>query len=280
MLVNVMDNYIYNKNTKINTKNIINKLETAIFEDNYSISIYYGLMLCLNGHIDAFYNKILSIYLTKININNFFILEIIFNDIQWLNYMKKIYKKDIIELRNNQELRNKIPFIIGLIIFSEKTDFNTKLYEPYIKQIINIEPIVKITKFKELLTPEYISPETQKIIISLICCLNNQHQDNFYKSFGNNFHKPNYIDILWDTLLRISVKLNHIVFKKLIIILHNLYYNNGKDIHCLIFITQLYMNPDLLNSYKDKLILDTASLGRIIEETMRINIFIKEKVNS
>lgn len=257
---------------------VIKKFETALLERNFTNSIFFGLDLSLSGHPEKIYEKLLDIFLKDYNISSLFYLEWLYNEVKSYFHKKKIYKKDISDLGNNQEFRNHSIFNIGYLIMSKKSDLKlfTDILSQNGKQILSVDPTVKIYKFQTLILDGNFNSEVQKSILTLVYSLYIQHTDAFYKQIGSN--KPCYIDILWDIVLRNTLKItNNVKYKRLALILYYLYNKLGKNINCLLLIVYLYMNPSYCN-YQNNFNLDHGSLGRITEESLKVNYFINQKI--
>lgn len=283
MLKNVPEGFqiprIDQKTLTGNNPNIIlKKFETSLLERNFTNSIFFGLDLSLSGNPEKLYEKLLDIFLKDYNISSLFYLEWLYNEVKKYFHCKKLYKKDIADLGNNQEFRNHIIFNIGYLIMSKKSELKlfTDILEQNAKQILSIDPTVKIYKFQSLILDGNFNSEMQKNILTLVYSLYLQHSDSFYKQIGSN--KPSYLDIVWDIVLRNTLKTtNNLRYKRLALILYYLYNKLGKNINCLLLIVYLYMNPNFCN-YQNNFNLDHGSLGRITEESLKVNYFINQKI--
>lgn len=264
--------------TKNLPKTIQKKFEISLIEGNYTNCIFFGLDIALSNHVESFFEKLLDIFLRDFNVSNLYFLECLFTEVSNYFYCKKMYKKEVYNIGNTQEFRNHCVNIIGHLIFSKKSEIKltNEVLVQSAKQIQNIDPMIKLNKFQSFILEGSFDIEKQKVVMALIMCLNIQHNDNFYRQLGK--HKPNYIDMCWDILLRNSLKnCNNKNYKKLTLILHEFYYRLNKNINCLLLNVFLYMNPEYLN-YQEKIILDHGSIGRIIEESLRVNYFINQRL--
>lgn len=283
LLKNVPDGFLIPKiESKTLTGNnptiVIKKFETALLERNFTNAIFFGLDLSLSGHPEKLYERLLDIFLKDYNTSSLFYLEWLYNEVKKYFHNKKVYKKEISDLGNNQEFRNHIIFNIGYLIMSKKSELKlfTEILSQNGKQVLSVDPTVKIYKFQTLILEGNFTPEVQKNILTLIYSLHIQHTDAFYKQIGSN--KPCYVDILWDIILRNTLKIsNNVRYKRLALILYYLYNKLGKNINCLLLIVYLYMNPGYCN-YQNNFNLDNGSLGRITEESLKVNYFINNKI--
>lgn len=257
---------------------VIKKFETALLERNFTNSLFFGLDLSLSGHPEKLYERLLDIFLKDYNVSSLFYLEWLYNEVKHYFHNKKVYKKEIVDIGNNQEFRNHIIFNVGYLIMSKKSDLKlfTEILEQNGKQILSVDPTVKIYKFQTLILEGNFNIDVQKNILTLIYSLHIQHSDSFYKQIGSN--KPCYIDMLWDIIMRNTLKIStNVKYKRLALILYYLYNKLGKNINCLLLIVYLYMNPNYC-SYQNNFNLDDGSLGRITEESLKVNYFINQKI--
>ena len=100
---------------------VMGALDKSIAEEKLEAANYWAFQLLFSGHINALFDKLISIAAKQINIANphlpTFILK---KTIEWEKLTShKVYEKKMqIKLRNNQEMRHLIVEIVSLLTLS------------------------------------------------------------------------------------------------------------------------------------------------------------------
>lgn len=109
-------------------------MDKSIAEEKLEAANYWGFQLLLSGVNNQLWNKLLSISLKQINIANPKLPEFLLNrTIKWNSILSysEYQKKQILNTRNNQEIRDLLIELISLLTLSRKRKMETI---PKIKQ--------------------------------------------------------------------------------------------------------------------------------------------------
>ena len=159
-------------------KDVLIALNKSILDCKIEDSINWGVELLLSGHINKFWDRIITIGIKNININNPNICYFLY--IKYSKHIELITKYNILNIRNNQSYRNLIGETCFLICNSLKTkpltyikikesDFNMNYLES--KTIANNPNLIK-DKLK------YGDPTETKIILNEFnyCLINKKYE--------------------------------------------------------------------------------------------------------
>lgn len=122
--------------TNYRKKEVIEVFEYSMANSKLEDASKWLVELLCSGYIQEIWNIIIIVYGKYVNINNFILLEHIYQKYKYFNkYISKIDKKYLIHIRNTQEIRNLFISIVGKITLSIKND------------IFDKRTVVKVTEF-------------------------------------------------------------------------------------------------------------------------------------
>ena len=163
---NIPNNYLINDDREIKDfkdktfsdykkKEVLLIFEKSILQDSLENSCYWCLELLISGHIQDIWITLFIIYFKYVNINNIKLIDKLFN--RYIFYLKIKREIPLLNLRNNQNIRNYLTEIITIICRSKKNkplrlskvnkeDFNInilsqkfKAKQDYVKLIVREE---------------------------------------------------------------------------------------------------------------------------------------------
>lgn len=260
-------------NTKL--KDQLQKLEYAFVNDDITNFLVSAFDIFLSGNIESIFETLIHIYVNYVNFQNIKIFELLFEEYCYYFYQKKLLKKNINLLINNQDYRNQFTNLITVIFFNNKKNNlipNLTSLENDAKKLIGIEPSEKINKINEIILNKNLDSNIN-LVIQMVISLHHQHDDNFYKSCSLQNHKFNYLLMVWDILLR---QKNDKEIKKILLISFNLYQKGLADYRVLIFyfiFLTKYNQIDL----SGRIIHEKKILAKTIEYQLKNNLFIQHK---
>lgn len=253
-------------------KDCLNKIETSILSGNTDDAIFYCFDIILTGNYEPVIQKLCEIYITYINVNNFAFFEILFDEYYKIITDKKDLKMDMIKLINNQQFRNHICYMVTMLSNTPKSSvsFDPNYLKNNSKNLIVLEPITKLMAIHDILAKDTISHEKETTLYNYIVSLSTQHDDKFYKSCSIKTFTIDYLEIVWDIILRNSKSSKLKDIRKFILIGFNLYTKCFKDVRILLFVITLLIHG--INQTKI-----TTNVKNLIKYQLTINEFIITK---
>jgi hypothetical protein len=253
-------------------KDGLKRIEGAILAGDIDNSLFYCFDFILTGNYETVIQKLCSLYISHININNLAFFEILFDEYYKIIIAKKDLKTDYIKLINNQEFRNHMTFLITMLCSTSKSkvSFDDNYLRNTSKNLLQLDPIYKLKKINSILSSNTISQEDETNLYNYTVSLANQHDDNFYKSCSIKTISIDYLINVWDIILRNSTSSRLKEIRKYILIGFNLYTKCFKDVSILLFIMFLVIH----DVNKDKIETD---MKQLIKYQLTINDFLNSK---
>jgi len=265
---------------------VFNDMRQNILSGNIEKALFWGAELHCSGYIEEIYKKLFDIYIREINKSNIHLLKNFIKEFNTLTLLKGTYK-NVLDLRNNQYIRNHIHDLICLIIFSEKNkllklpilkspDFNmnNNINKIITKNLNNINKFIKEDDHDNLIIPLseiLLNLKKKHLLKSLENCLfwlnwiliyeKNYHNNyiictkRFVKDINNKW-LYDFSWILWEIILSIS----NTEYIKILFELYKKDYTKSKKkkkINLIIFAFIIIIDPYPNINYNNNLIDNT-----------------------
>jgi hypothetical protein len=151
-----------------------------------------------------------------------------------------------------------------------KISFDSNYLKNNTKQLVHIDPIIKLNKIYEILLKDKITSDDESTLYNFVVSLDNQHDDNFYKSCSIKSFTIDYLSNVWDIILRTSKNPRLKDIRKYILIGFNLYTKCFKDVRILLFV--LFLTIHDVNNIKVE-----VDVKNIIKYQLIVNEYLKNK---
>ena len=319
----IFDNRALKEFTKISfskylVKDVITALNKSLLECKIEEAINWAIELLLSGHINKFWEKILTISIKNININNPNICYFLYT--KYSKHIELVKKHNILNIRNDQCYRNLISEVCFIICNSLKTkslaftkikesDFNMNYLE---SKIIANDPNIISNKLK------HGDPNETKIILNEFnyCLINRKYElcvywlswildwekkntkkDKMYICGYREIHnidRKYYNDLvwfIWEIILKEGANINNDFLNKQIQSLYKLYkydFKQGskskKNFYFLVvvkYFTDNYHINENINNYH-LLVQSTLNINKIFFEKNKLskNNAISKQINN
>lgn len=265
---------------------VFSDFQKSILSGNIEKSILWSTELHCSGYIKNIYTRLFDIYIKEINKANLKLLPIFLKELNKLDKISEVFKDNILNVRNEQYIRNHITDLVCLLTFSpkyklaklpkmESSDFNMKNNKPRMisKNLNAIQIYLKEDDPRDLIIP------LSEILLNLKCPNLSKSFENclfwlnwiliYEKNFHNSYIKchtrrlPNISEksfndfswILWEILIDLSSKED--IYIKILFELYKRNFkksNKRKKMNLVIIAFTIIIDPFPKINYDDEII--------------------------